>query len=813
MEEYFISLFLPLFIISLNKMNKKSLLYLLVLLLSTSGVFAQKNAIIKGTVTTSDNEPAVAVTIGIKNTTLGTITNAYGRYQLKVVPGDYIISVSSIGLVTEEKQVTITAGATVNIDFTLAEDANQLKEVAVSDTRQKYKIDQPSQSLRLNQPLLQIPQNIQIVTSQALSDQQITSMSDGLIRNVSGAVRLEHWGDLYTNITMRGSQIQAFRNGFNVVSSYWGPLTEDMSFVDHIEFVKGPAGFMLSNGDPSGLYNVVTKKPTGQTKGEVSLTTGSFSLNRATLDLDGKLSQDGKLLYRLNLSAQNKGSFRPNEYNDRYAVAPVVSYQIDDKTKLTAEYVYQRAHTSDVGSYYMFSPKGYAVLPRDFTQTPAGLPPTNINDNSFSVNFQHDLNDNWKLTAQAARYNYSQLGTSMWADSVNTDGSYYRNYGIWEAQSTMSLAQVFLNGKVNTGNVVHNILAGIDMGDKKYVADYNQTASLDTGSAPFNPYEPGVPTLNNPSNGYAIFDRSLNLEARAAAGYGLIDSRYSSLYVQDQLGFLDNKIRLTLAGRYTTVYMSDFNTPEEARHFTPRIGLSVSVDDQMSVYGLYDQTFLPQAGKVSVGKLQPLTGTNTEFGVKKDWANGRWNTTLAVYRILRDNELTADPNAAPNSGLSVIFGQKKSQGLEFDLRGELLPGLSLTANYAFTDSKVDKVNPGVTGFTVGQIVPGYAKHVANTWLSYKFNKGSLAGTGVSLGGTYLAGRQTDTWSVGLEKLPDYFKLDGGLFWEGAKIRITGNAFNILDKYTYSGSYYSYLNAYYWQADAPRNYRLSIAYKF
>src|SRR3546814_11159908 len=113
-------------------------------------------------------------------------------------------------------------------------------------------------------------------------------MSDQLIRNVSGATRLEHWGDLYTNITMRGSQIQAFRNGFNVVNSYWGPLTEDMSFVDHIEFVKGPAGFMLSNGDPSGLYNVVTKKPTGRQQGEVSFTMGSYELYRATVDMDGK---------------------------------------------------------------------------------------------------------------------------------------------------------------------------------------------------------------------------------------------------------------------------------------------------------------------------------------------------------------------------------------------------------------------------------------------------------------------------------------------------------------------------------------------
>ncbi len=793
-------------------------LSLIVLFSSLSATAQQNRGTIKGHVKTSNNQPADNISVTLKGTKYGVITDDNGDYSLRAPRGKYTLSFTHLGIKSYETPVEVTGGQTIVVNATLEASANQLKEVAISGTKQKYKISNPSPSLRLNEPLLQVSQNIQVVTSQVLADQQVISMSDGLIRNVSGAARVEHWGDMYTNITMRGSQIQAFRNGFNVVSSYWGPLTEDMSIVDHIEFVKGPAGFMLSNGDPSGLYNVVTKKPTGETKGEFSLTTGSFNLNRAALDLDGKLSKDGKFLYRLNLAAQNKNSFRANEFNDRYTVAPVVSYQIDDKTKLTAEYVYQRAHMSDVGSYYVFSPKGYGVLPQNFTQLPAGLPATNINDHSFTLNLTHQLSDNWKLTAQAARYSYSQLGSSMWADSVNTDGSYYRNVGIWEAKSTMSLAQAFLNGKVNTGSVVHNILAGIDMGDKKYVADYNQTASLDTGSAPFNPYQDGVPTRDNPSNGYPTFDRSTSLEARAAAGYGLISTRYTSLYVQDELRFFDNKVRLTLAGRYTYVQMSDFNTPEEAKHFTPRIGLSVSIDDKTSVYGLRDQTFLPQAGRVSVGKLQPLTGTNTEFGIKRDWADGKWNTTLSVYRILKNNELTADPNAAPNSGLSIIFGQKRSQGLEFDLRGEVLPGLNLTANYAYTDSKVSKVNPDLAAsptntIKVGDVVPGYVKHIANAWLSYKLSSGVLKGTGVSLGGSYYGGRQTDTWSVGLEKLPNYFKMDVGLFWESAKLRITGNVFNVLDKYTYSGSYYSYLNAYYWQADAPRNYRLSIAYKF
>jgi iron complex outermembrane receptor protein len=803
--------------ISLTNINRFAALTMLLLTAFINQAIAQNNqhGSIQGTVTSSDGKPAEFVSVGIPGTNIGTATNEKGTYKInKVKPGTYTLTVTAVNITKQEKEITVTAGQAIIVNFVLDASDFKLQEVVIKERANRLKIDNPSQSLRLQEPLVQIPQNIQVVSSKALSDQQIVSMSDGVIRNVSGAVRLEHWGDLYTNITMRGSQIQAFRNGFNIVSSYWGPLTEDMSIVDHIEFVKGPAGFMLGNGDPSGLYNVVTKKPTGQTKGEVSFTVGSFNLNRATLDLDGKLSKDGKFLYRLNLAAQNKGSFRANEFNDRYTIAPVVSYQIDDKTKLTAEYVYQRAHMSDVGSYYVFSPKGYGVLPQSFTQAPSGLPPTNINDHSFTINLQHQISDTWKLTAQAARYSYSQLGTSMWADSVNADGSYYRNYGIWEAKSNMSLAQIFLNGKVTTGNVVHQILGGIDLGEKKYVADYAQTLSLDTGSRPFNPADIGG-TLNNPSNGYGNFDRTKSLEARAAAGFGLINSRYSSFYVQDELGFFDNRLRLTLAGRYTYISMSDFNTPLEAKRFTPRVGLSVSIDNQTSVYGLYDQAFIPQVvGRlVDGGNIKPITGGNLEFGIKKDWNEGKWNTTLSVYRITKNNEAQADVTSTPQNPVSFLLGQKRAQGLEFDLRGEILPGFNLTANYAFTDSKVSQVGAHASGVSVGDVVPGYAKHVANAWLTYAMQNGALKGTGLSLGGTYLGGRQTDTWSVGLERLPNYFKMDAGLFWEGPKVRVVANAFNVLNKYTYSGSYYSFLSSYYYQADAPRNYRLSIAYKF
>jgi len=802
--------------------------YLFVLFLSSLNIMAQQLGTVNGKVSLSGNKPAENIAVALKGTKYSDITTVSGHYEIKnVKPGTYTIVLNGVGIQPVEDKIVVNSKQTTTKNFSLSESQEDLEEVVI--TKNKYKQDNPSLSLRLQTPVLEIPQNIQIVSGQTLKDQQITSMSDGVIRNVSGAVRLEHWGDLYTNITMRGSQIQAFRNGFNVVSSFWGPLTEDMSFVDHIEFVKGPAGFMLSSGDPSGLYNVVTKKPTGVTKGEVSVLGGSYDFYRVSVDFDGKLDKKGKLLYRFNGAAQNKRSHRPFERNNRYVIAPVISYQIDDKTKITAEYNFQYANMTEVGSYYVFGPQagGYATLPVGFTMTQPGLPDTNIQDHSGYLQFEHKFDENWKLTAQTSYFKYIQQGYSSWPGVVGPGpadrdfdgvpegnlayGEIIRNVGIWDAESNMYLGQIFVNGKFNTGNVSHKILGGVDLGSKDYMADWGQSHDLDTVDNPFNVYNPNYGT---PSNGFPQFDHDTPLSQRAGGLYG---SEYAAGYIQDELGFLENKLRLTLAARYTWISQTSSYEAEPIAdsHITPRAGLSYSITDDFAVYGLYDQAFTPQSGVLRSGDIKPLTGNNVEFGIKKDWFDGSWNTSLSVYNILKKNELTADPNNQPNEQYKIVLGEKRARGFEFDLRGKIFDGLNLIANYAFTESTVTKIDPDVSeanGIKVGDIVPGYAKHTANAWLNYTLQHGKLKGFGASIGGTFLDGRQTDTWSEGLQKLPSYFKLDGGLSYETGKFKVTANVFNILDKYLYSGSYYSWLNAYYWQTEAPRNFRVGVTYK-
>ncbi|HCR77098.1 MAG TPA: TonB-dependent siderophore receptor, partial [Chryseobacterium sp.] len=296
-------------------------------------------------------------------------------------------------------------------------------------------------------------------------------------------------------------------NGVNVTSN-WGPLSEDMSYVDHIEFIKGPSGFLMSNGEPSGIYNIVTKKPTGQSlNGSARVTLGSFNMYRGEADVDTKITD--KVAFRLNLMAQNKNSFRDYEFNDRYIINPSLKVNLTDKTTLTAEYIYQKAKMSEVGSAYVFSYEGYATKPVEYTMTDPGIAPTNVDNNTVNVNLQHKFNSNWKLTSQLTYVNEYTLGSDIWPSQFLPNGDMIRTLYFWEASNVMKFGQVFLNGYFKTGAVSHKILTGLDLGSKKYMADWNQKHDLDTAAKPFNI---NSTTYSPPSNGYASFDTSTSLE-------------------------------------------------------------------------------------------------------------------------------------------------------------------------------------------------------------------------------------------------------------------------------------------------------------
>jgi len=767
-----------------------------------------KRGTIEGVVLTSDGAAASGVSVSVENTNYNTVADETGEFEFKMLPGTYRVVANYVGYAPVSQEVTVEEKKTVHVTLRLSLTQSELKDVIVYSKRNSYKINHSSPTLRLDEPLLEVPQNIQEVSSVALADQGVTSFGDGAIRNVSGATKLEHWGD-YTRVNMRGARASEFRNGMNVTSN-WGPLTADMAVVDRIEFVKGPAGFMMSNGEPSGIFNIVTKKPTGVTKGEASVMVGSYDFYRGSIDLDGQLDKNNRLQYRFNIMGQSAGSFQKYSYSDRLTIAPVIKYLVDDKTDITVEYLYQYAKLPDGGAPYIYSPNGYGDLPRSSTTAFEGIEPNILKDQSLFLYLHHQFNTNWKLTVQGGYLNTTKRGSSLWPDSLHPNGDMYRAISIGDALNRSKFAQVFFNGKAQTGGVQHRIIVGLDLGDKDNYYDWSQNIKLDLGKDTFNIYNPGN---GMPEAGLPEFDRSKDIMQRAAASASILSQSYTGLYLQDELGFFDNTLRLTLAGRYTYVKQSDYGTTYDAKKITPRVGLSYTVDPNTSVYALFDQSFLPQTGLLRGDKApKPQTGNNLEVGVKRDWFGGRWNTTLSAYRILKNDQLVGDPD--PSDGnedlrYSLQIGQAKTQGVELDIRGEIVKGLNAILNYAYTDSKVTKdIDPTKVG---GKLV-GFSKQVSNGWLTYTIGKGQLKGFGIAAGYTFLGDRATWSWaSENQKELPDYFRMDGGIFWKGEKMTVNLNVNNLLDKYLYSGAPYG--SFYYYQVEPPRNYKLSISYRF
>lgn len=773
---------------------------------------------IRGLVVTSDGTPAAYVAVQIKEKNRGTLTNEKGEFVFKkLAPGKYTLQVMLIGYKTMSQEVIVEQDQIVQMKLQLEASDKQLKEVIVSGARNRYKNDSLSGSLRLRTPILEVPQNIQVISANVIADQQAFDLVDGITRNVSGATRVGHWDNQYANIRMRGSKIPAFRNGMNIEAS-WGPTAEDAAMIDRVEFVKGPAGFMLAGGEPGGFYNVVTKKPTGITKGAASISMGSFSTYRAALDFDGKLSKDGKLLYRLNVAGQQKDYYTKYNFNNRYLFAPVLKYLVDDRTSVTLEYTYQGS-TYLANGNYVFSGKKLLDedISNDFFYGDPSLTPGKLKDHSVYLYFDHKVNDKWEAHAQVAYFNFGMEANSIWASKVDSAGNMGRTFSVADEAGENRFAQASISGEEYTGTVRHRILAGVDMGNKKFWGDFRTLANIDmVGDKKFNVYNP---VYSIPIGTLPAIDRSQSVKTRAGGSNYVSSVNYTSAYIQDELGFFNNRLRLSLAGRFTyaeTVGKTNALAIKD-NVFTPRVGLSYSVDKSTTIYGLFDQSFVPVPGADSnQNAFKPIKGVDVEAGVKKEWFEGRWVASATVYRIARQNSLVS-LNMKDSRGADVQeqLGETLTKGVEIDIAGEILPGLNATLNYAYTDSKISKESPTATTKTVGNITPNTATHITNAWLNYRIGKGVLNGLGVTGGIQWMADRYVGS-ATKVFSIPNYFRTDAGLSYVKGKYSVSLLVNNLLDNQrlltaasipTTATGFYNYI------VEARRNFRMTIGYRF
>jgi iron complex outermembrane receptor protein len=771
--------------------------------------FAQETSI-SGQIVGEKGKAVPMATVQLIEIAKGTQADENGKFHIDNVPfGQYSLQISSIGSQTISKSIEVKENKSLNLGRIKIQSATEsLDEVVVSGNgHADFLIKKPSNSLRLTTEVLDLPQNIQIISNNLIKSQNLVSMMENVTRNVSGAQMIEHWGT-FARINMRGFKLPAFRNGLNVELP-WGPLVEDMSMVQNIEFVKGPAGFMQSAGEPGGFYNVVTKKPTSQSINEISLTGDTFGSYRVSFDSGGALTDDNRLQYRLIGMYEDAQSHREYDESDRISIVPSLSYDITDKTKITTELTYQQSNQI-TGAAYIFAPveDGFGSLDQDFTFLDKDFPQSKIEEISLLVNATHQFNDRWFVMGQYMYMDYTSTGASAWPVAVGEKGEFYRGVSVSDAVSTNELGQLYLNGEFNTGGIKHKVLGGFDYRHLEYWADWSVAGggSIDVNQ-PFNIYDPIYGQAVYPE-----FDRSIPVKVRGAGNYqGTI---YRSFYAQDEIWMWNDRLRVTLAARYNSANIFAYGAQSQDEKITPRAALSFNILPDFTFYALYDQAFTPQYGQsYNNEKFDPLESVDIEGGLKKHWFGGKLKTSLTFYQITKNNYLVSDLEHADENGnyrFSTQTGEVQSKGIEFDMQGQITPAINVVFNYANTDVEITE---DTNVDNIGDSVAGHAKHITNGWVNYSFLSGTaLDGFAVSLGYQYQVDRSTWAWSAENQAvLPNYFRMDGGLSWSNDHFGVNLNINNILDEYLYSGA--AYADYLYWQSEPGINGRLTLTYRF
>lgn len=681
----------------------------------------------------------------------------------------------------------------------------KLDEVVIeSRYYRKYNAKKVSSDLRLQTSLIETPQNIQIINADILKDQMVLNVTDGATRNVSGTMREELHNAISPDIYSRGGYINAQRNGVDLRPIVKGPVGDDASTIETIEFIKGPSGFMNAMSDPAGSYNIVTKKPTGITKNTVKMMYGSFNTMRAEGDFQGVVDDSEKLLFRFNLIGTKTDGFLDYSGSQKMVMAPSFKYKFNEKSSLTLEFIYQHFESMLLSEAQM-SPYGYGSLPGDFSVSDPSIRPYRGNDYNVFLTWEQQINSNWKLTTRLSNINNDYNGTILWAyDKNQTNSDLLDRYLVYDAMRyNVFSAQSYIQGKFKTGNIKHTFLGGVDFNNK-----FN--GSTDTWGTAESIYQLD---LSNPAYGHAILNNDIGGDFDSENQLTDANNRtrgtlyYVSAYAMNESAIIEDKflvnygVRMTKAQGKFTQYGE--NADSDDFEVTPRVGITYLPMESISIYGLFDKSFLPQLGISYDGSnLKPQKGQSFEVGVKKDWANGMWNTTVSAYLVDRNSLLTVDPA----SNKTYQSGENRSKGIEFDLKGRLAPGLNVIVNYAYTDSKItkDDINPSMVGMSTSNRV----RHIQNTWINYQLPFAGLEGFSIGAGYQYLAGRTERFSTDEPEDLKDIFKMDLGIGYTGKKFSLQVMANNLLNAKIYSTAWKKG-DMYYWVQQAPRSIRCSL----
>ena len=350
---------------------------------------------------------------------------------------------------------------------------------------------------RIPTPLINTPQTVNVVTQQVIQDRNISSMEDAL-RGIPGITfNAGEGGQQGDSPIIRGfvARGDIFRDGIRDPGWY----TRDLFSADRVEVYKGPSAFAFGRGSTGGAINTRLEAADRPDLSRVAASPPSTPRGvRAEVDAGGKI---GNVSARIAAMWQDIDTpDRDHVGTKRWGVAPSVSVDVTDKTKVTLSYVYQGEDSvPDYGHPYLPAPAynaGTGALTNSgYFGNGKATPPVPIPRNNWfgvvggSLNdrvltdthiltgkIEHEFTNNVKVTNTTRYVSVDRLARPTAPRSLfqanNTSAvtpgypvelmTIGRQHFMTETDNALLINQTDLSAKFNTFGLRHTVAAGLE---------------------------------------------------------------------------------------------------------------------------------------------------------------------------------------------------------------------------------------------------------------------------------------------------------------------------------------------------------------
>ena len=329
------------------EITKKTIIIIIFLVCATT-IYAQKASdanIIGHVLDKKTQEHLDYVTIGIKGTTIGTITDATGHYRLKNVPvGTFTIVASFIGYESQELVINTEKGKTIEVNFELEQKSLLLEQVVISSSRDEIN---RKEAVTL----------VNVITPKMFESTNSVCLADGL--NFQPGLRIENncQNCGFPQLRINGlegpyTQLLIDSRAINsALASVYGLEHIPVNMIERVEVVRGGGSALFGASAVGGTVNIITKEPKINS---LSISNNSSLIYGKTPDISTNLnasliSNNNKAGATLFASARQRTPFDYN--NDGFSEIGKINmksigfrgfYRTTNNSKLTFEY-----HTID----------------------------------------------------------------------------------------------------------------------------------------------------------------------------------------------------------------------------------------------------------------------------------------------------------------------------------------------------------------------------------------------------------------------------------------------------------------------------------